>query len=153
VHLPPSHIHSYSVIRGKVGPLIEQWQRICILAERIIKRREAAAVRALDINSAYDLWAHLPSLTVFDPLLSALSIKPPNHPDPTDVSQHSPDLHNQSDTARLTNTLKVLVEVNERCWRGEGCELCGGVRQGLRKVAAHTQTHSDLLEQRVLLLL
>ncbi|RDB20865.1 Sorting nexin MVP1 [Hypsizygus marmoreus] len=32
-----------AIIRGKLNPLIEQWQRICILSERIIKRREAAA--------------------------------------------------------------------------------------------------------------
>ncbi|KAF7770449.1 hypothetical protein Agabi119p4_6423 [Agaricus bisporus var. burnettii] len=31
------------VIRTRLGPLIEQWQRICILAERIMKRQEAAA--------------------------------------------------------------------------------------------------------------
>ncbi|EEB96244.1 hypothetical protein MPER_04650, partial [Moniliophthora perniciosa FA553] len=32
-----------TTIRRRLGPLVEQWQRICILAERIIKRREAAA--------------------------------------------------------------------------------------------------------------
>ncbi|THH05409.1 hypothetical protein EW145_g4817 [Phellinidium pouzarii] len=34
------------IVRNKLGALIEQWQKICILAERIIKRREAAAVRS-----------------------------------------------------------------------------------------------------------
>ncbi|KDQ26655.1 hypothetical protein PLEOSDRAFT_1043789 [Pleurotus ostreatus PC15] len=34
-----------AIVRNKIPALIEQWQRICILAERIIKRREAAAVR------------------------------------------------------------------------------------------------------------
>ena len=33
------------VVRGKFNPLIEQWQGICILAERMIERRESAAVR------------------------------------------------------------------------------------------------------------
>jgi sorting nexin-8 len=41
------------------------------------------------------------------------------------------------------------VEVNERCWRGDDCELCDGVRHGVEQVAHHTQAHSDLLEQRV----
>lgn len=45
--------------------------------------------------------------------------------------------------------MKSLVEVNERCWRGDGCELCGGVKQGLSHVAVHTQKYSDLLEHRV----
>ncbi|KAJ8469126.1 hypothetical protein ONZ45_g16999 [Pleurotus djamor] len=34
-----------TIVRNKLPTLIEQWQRISILAERIIKRREAAAVR------------------------------------------------------------------------------------------------------------
>jgi sorting nexin-8 len=83
-------------VRGKINPLIEQWQRICVLAERIIKRRESAA----------------------------------------------------ADLARLTNVLRAVVEVNERCWRGDECELCDGVRQGIAQVASHTQRQSDLLEQR-----
>lgn len=83
-------------VRGKISPLIEQWQRICVLAERIIKRRESAA----------------------------------------------------ADLARLTNVLRAVVEVNERCWRGDECELCDGVRQGIAQVASHTQQQSDLLEQR-----
>jgi len=32
-----------NVILGKIGPQIEHWQKICILADRIVKRREAAA--------------------------------------------------------------------------------------------------------------
>lgn len=84
------------IIRGKLNPLIEQWQRICILAERIIKRREAAA----------------------------------------------------GDLARLTNTLRAVIEVNQPCWRGDECELSNGVRLGLEQVAAHTQRHSELSELR-----
>ncbi|EJD07688.1 uncharacterized protein FOMMEDRAFT_143983 [Fomitiporia mediterranea MF3/22] len=33
------------IVRNKLPLVIEQWQKICILAERIVKRREAAAVR------------------------------------------------------------------------------------------------------------
>ena len=32
-------------MRAKIGPLIEQWQKISLLTERLVKRREAAAVR------------------------------------------------------------------------------------------------------------
>ncbi|KJA28004.1 hypothetical protein HYPSUDRAFT_34271 [Hypholoma sublateritium FD-334 SS-4] len=85
-----------AVVRGKISPLIEQWQRICILAERIIKRREAAA----------------------------------------------------GDLARLTNTLRAVIEVTEACWRGDDCELSNGVRAGLGQVAAHSQRHSEIAEIR-----
>ncbi|KAF8916300.1 hypothetical protein CPB85DRAFT_354578 [Mucidula mucida] len=80
-----------ATVRGRVNPLIDQWQRICILAERIIKRREAAA----------------------------------------------------GDLARLTNTIRAVVEVNEHCWRGDECELSNGVRMGLEQVAAHCQRHTE----------
>ena len=59
----------------------------------------------------------------------------------------APDL--QADTARLTNALNVVVEVNAKCWRGDDCELCNGVCQGLSNVARHTQQHGDVLEHRV----
>lgn len=49
----------------------------------------------------------------------------------------------------MTNTLKSLVEVNDKCWRGDECELCSGVRQGLGVVAQHTQKHADVMEDRV----
>lgn len=55
----------------------------------------------------------------------------------------------QSDLARLTNTLRVVTEVNGSCWRGEDCELDNGVRAGLEQFAAHAQTHSQLSEGRV----
>lgn len=35
----------YRVVRAKLGLFIEHWQKIAILSERLIKRREAAAVR------------------------------------------------------------------------------------------------------------
>jgi sorting nexin-8 len=55
----------------------------------------------------------------------------------------------QADLSRLTNVMKALVEVNDHCWRGDRCELCEGVREGIGRVATHTQRHADLLEQRV----
>ncbi|KAI0923943.1 hypothetical protein AcV5_009337 [Taiwanofungus camphoratus] len=94
--IPSDLEEKLAIVRGKIGFLIEHWQRICMLAERVVRRREAEA----------------------------------------------------ADLSRLTNTVKSLVEVNERCWRGEGCELCGEVRQGLVEMAAHTQKHSDALEHR-----
>lgn len=94
--IPSDLEEKLTAIRVRLNPLIEQWQRICILAERIIKRREAAA----------------------------------------------------GDLARLTNTLRAVVEVNEQCWRGDDCELSNGVRSGLEQVAAHTQRHSEMSEIR-----
>jgi len=65
---------------------------------------------------------------------------------------YEPDVSDeQADLARLTNVLRVVVEVNERCWRGDDCELCNGVREGVGRIAEHTQQQSDLLEQRVCL--
>ncbi|PPQ64781.1 hypothetical protein CVT24_007867 [Panaeolus cyanescens] len=149
------------VVRGKVVPLIEQWQRICILAERIIKRREAAAVRTPPALRRAFLPTHFtlptlsPSSTTASIAESTVSSAPsmtgsltqsflgfvpapehPTHPDP------------QGDLARLTNTLRAVVEVNEVCWRGDDCELSNGVRQGLEQVAAHTQRHSEIAELR-----
>jgi sorting nexin-8 len=60
-----------------------------------------------------------------------------------------PPLDDQGDLARLTNTLRAVVEVNEQCWRGDDCELSNGVRSGLEQVAAHTQRHSEMSEIRV----
>lgn len=77
--------------------MIEQWNRICFLAERLVRRREGAA----------------------------------------------------ADFSRLSITLKALNEVNASCWRGDACELCGGVREGLGRVSGHLHTASDVIEQRV----
>ena len=143
-----------SVVRGKLSMLIEHWQKVCILAERLIKRREAAAVRLLPPLARRPVTISHLALPPFSPVLA----------DDDTASNESlassvfsglmhpgrllhPDL--QADTARLTNTLKALVEVNNRCWRGDDCELCGGVRQGLATVADHTQRHADVLEHRV----
>ena len=43
-HWAYSHFLAARVVRGKLPQLIEQWMRICVIAERIAKRREAAAV-------------------------------------------------------------------------------------------------------------
>lgn len=55
----------------------------------------------------------------------------------------------QGDFARLTNTLRAVVEVNERCWRSEECELTNGVNGGLEQLALHTQRASEISEGRV----
>lgn len=99
--IPSDLEEKLAIVRGKLSPLIEQWQRICILAERMIKRHEAAA----------------------------------------------------ADMTRLANVLRAIAEVNERCWRGDECDLCDGVRKGIGHVATHTQHHSDLLEERTNMLL
>lgn len=55
--------------------------------------------------------------------------------------------------SRLTMTLNALNEVNQQCWKGELCELCAGVRQGLQHVSTHIGTQSDDLEQRTRVML
>jgi len=87
--------------RLRIQPMIEQWGRICFLADRLVKRREGAA----------------------------------------------------SDFSRLSVTLKALNEVNASCWRGDACELCGGVREGLERVSGHLQNASDVSEQRAMSLM
>lgn len=57
--------------------------------------------------------------------------------------------NSQADLSRLTITLNALNEVNAQCWRGDGCELCSGVRSGLEQVSNHIGKHSDNLDQRV----
>ncbi|KAF9223972.1 hypothetical protein BS17DRAFT_829865 [Gyrodon lividus] len=161
--IPSDLEEKLAVVRGKINPLIEQWQRICILAERIIKRRESAAVRVPpSLRRTY-----LPAHFTFPPFLSASSLGVPAVPVEPGPASSTVSLisgsalsirtgrtsdfdvsDEQADLARLTNVLRVIVEVNERCWRGDGCELCDGVRQGLGHVAEHTQRQSDLLEQR-----
>ena len=129
--------------------MIEQWQKICILTERIIKRRESAAVGVLsNLRPTY-----VPAHSIF-PLWSNLLLNIPGAASPTNSAQLDGSVEpnisdNQADLARLTNVLRVVVEVNERCWRGDECEFCDGVRVGMGCIAEHTQQQSDLLEQRV----
>ncbi|KAL1943068.1 hypothetical protein VTO73DRAFT_4739 [Trametes versicolor] len=169
-----------AVVRGKISFLIEHWQRICLLTERIVRRREAAAVRLTPVLRPSFLPTHLPSFSLAASLsTSALvpsgSTRWSSHSAPaspsrtsaassadasdrdsassifsglTGAARRTTTLDGQADLSRLTNTFKALVEVNERCWRGEDCELCAGVRQGLGHVSDHTQRHADALEHR-----
>jgi sorting nexin-8 len=142
-------------VRHKITPLIEQWQRICILAERIIKRREAAAVwipsglrRNYLALPLFSYSSSSPSVTLTRPVAPDFSSASSIFSAST-IGLNFEPRDEQADLSRLTNVLNVVVEVNERCWRGDDCELCDGVRHGVEQVAQHTQTHSDLLEQRV----
>ncbi|KAL4065857.1 hypothetical protein V8B97DRAFT_1932324 [Scleroderma yunnanense] len=161
--IPSDLEEKLAIVRGKLNPLIEQWQRICVLAERMIKRRESAAVRVpsslrrtyLPAHFTFPLFSSTLPLDI-DPstgrvdgpasstasLLSVSMLSMRTTHSDVDMSD------DQADLARLTNVLRAIVEVNERCWRGDECELCDGVRQGLGHVAEHTQHQSDLLEQR-----
>ncbi|KAF8524191.1 hypothetical protein JB92DRAFT_3081791 [Gautieria morchelliformis] len=85
-----------TLVRNKLNLLIEHWQRICLITERLVKRRESAS----------------------------------------------------ADLSRMTMTLNALVEGNGECWRGEECELCGGVRTGLGIVARRASVAADSEEQR-----
>ncbi|TFY80322.1 hypothetical protein EWM64_g3691 [Hericium alpestre] len=155
-------------VKGKLGPQIEAWQKISILAERIIRKREAAAVRNpppvrrfLSAHFALPLFSPSPSSTsvgsnadassrssIFSGMSSSMYAA--SAVDPV-APLHAPDV--KADLSRLTNTLKALVEVNGQCWRGEECELSDGVNLGIRRVSEHTQRHTDLLEQRTRTLL
>ncbi|KAH9941503.1 hypothetical protein B0H21DRAFT_869618 [Amylocystis lapponica] len=119
------------VVRGKIEN--------CLLGERIIRRREAEAVRLPLLRRPHiATYLPLPSSPLFSPASSASSADTDSA---TSVRSMLGPADVQADVARLTNT-------NERCWRGDGCELCAGVRQGLGHVAAHTQKHADSLEHR-----
>ncbi|KAH9888980.1 hypothetical protein C8Q73DRAFT_654734 [Cubamyces lactineus] len=167
-----------AVVRGKIGFLIEHWQRICLLTERIVRRREAAAVRLTPVLRPSFLPTHLPSFSLAASLSSSvlspsttqrLSQSAPASPLAASAASSTSSGHDssssifsgltgtmrgitsldgQADLSRLTNTVKSLVEVNERCWRGEDCDLCNGVRHGMGAVSNHTQRHADALEHR-----
>ncbi|KAH9940909.1 uncharacterized protein BXZ73DRAFT_88587 [Epithele typhae] len=156
-----------AVVRGKIGFLIEHWQRICLHTERIVKRREAAAVRLTPVIRPSFLPAHLPlSIPVLAALASGSSSSSSAPSSASGSVERDADssvasilsgittssrphtVGGQADLTRLTNTVKSLVEVNERCWRGEDCELCAGIRHGLGQVSQHTQRQADALEHR-----
>ncbi|KAJ7890524.1 hypothetical protein B0H14DRAFT_3081669 [Mycena olivaceomarginata] len=160
--IPSDLEEKLAILRRRINPLIEQWQRICILAERIIKRREAAAVRIPPAFRPGYLRAHFPLPVFSPPALSSLSSSQTASSAPLPNFGPVPNLMDsifggfqpleldvdQGDMARLTNTLRAVVEVNEQCWRGDDCELSSGVRVGLQAVAAHTQRSSELSELR-----
>ena len=139
--------------------MIEAWQKICVLGERLIRKREAAAVRSTNIRPSFMPHLRLPpTLRVSSPLssrspsLSSTSTSAdatPRMPFAFASSLSPPLSTAQADLSRMTNTLKTLVEVNGQCWKGPDCDLSDGVRQGVSVVAAHTQRHADLLELRV----
>jgi sorting nexin-8 len=134
--------------------MIEHWQRICILTERIIKRREAAAVRFPPAYRRVFFPTHFPFPIYSQSLTSSPSAGPPASSSlpGSPLATFFSDLFvsgQQSDVARLTNTLRAVIEVNEHPWRGDDSELDNGVRQGLQHVAEHAQNYSELSEQRV----
>ncbi|KAJ3808039.1 hypothetical protein EV368DRAFT_83871 [Lentinula lateritia] len=164
-----------TTIRRRVSPLIEQWQRICILAERIIKRREAAAVRMSYQFRRPLIPAHL--LLLFSPshqrsfsdsasITSSAAFSASGMSATSTLSQSTMLNHSmtgslpgvdfsglQGDLSRLTNTLRAVIEVGDPCWRGDECELSSGVRTGLEQVASHFGRHSELSESRTRVLL
>ncbi|KAH7870584.1 uncharacterized protein C8R40DRAFT_1175380 [Lentinula edodes] len=164
-----------TTIRRRVSPLIEQWQRICILAERIIKRREAAAVRMSSQFRRPLIPAHL--LPLFSPshqrsfsdsasVTSSAAFSASGMSATSTLSQSTTLNHSmtgslpgvdflglQGDLSRLTNTLRAVIEVGDPCWRGDECELSSGVRTGLEQVASHFGRHSELSESRTRVLL
>ncbi|KAF8273177.1 hypothetical protein EI94DRAFT_1564763 [Lactarius quietus] len=145
-------------VRQKIAPLIEAWQKICILGERLVRKREAAAVRSTSTRPSLMPHLRLPSAL-------RISSSPSNDADPIWTPPAFPSFHRdpslsfsppstaQADLSRLTNTLKTLVEVNGQCWKGEDCDLSEGVKQGIVALSAHTQRHTDLLELRTSVLL
>ncbi|EJD47959.1 hypothetical protein AURDEDRAFT_113230 [Auricularia subglabra TFB-10046 SS5] len=84
------------IVRRKLGSVIEHWHRICLIGDRLAKRREAAA----------------------------------------------------ADLTRLAMTINSLNEVNAECWRGETCETCVGVKDGLGRVSMRVQGHAANVERR-----
>jgi hypothetical protein len=141
--------------------LIEAWQKICVLGERLVRKREAAAVRSTSTRPSFMPHLHLPPvLRISSPLsvsttTDAAAAAPLGLTAAFSSSSRDPALSlsplstAQADLSRLTNTLKMLVEVNGQCWKGQDCDLSDGVRQGISVVSAHTQRHADLLEIRV----
>lgn len=162
-----------------------------MLAERIIKRREAAAVRApvffrrTSFGAHNDVVSSSASSILSSPRSLPTSLSSSMYPGVTASMSYSstagmprtnsladsilgsvPFLSNtagaaalsiansddQSDLSRLTNTLRAVVEGNERCWRGDECELSRGVRSGLETTAMHCQRHAELSETRVYIL-
>ncbi|KXN87384.1 Sorting nexin MVP1 [Leucoagaricus sp. SymC.cos] len=151
--IPSDLEEKIAVVKARLGPLIEQWQRICILAERIMKRHEAAAVRSPPAFRRAYLPTHF-ALPNFSPISSTASLPGSSSSNLSASLNQSilglrlPAVEEQGDLSRFTNTLRAVIEVNEHCWRGDECDLSNGVRLGLEQLATHTQRHSDLSEAR-----
>lgn len=121
-----------------------------------MKRQEAAAVRLPPALRKSFLPTHF-TLPILSPS-STISSLPGS---PTSAMSNSlsgsilglsippPTTENQGDMARLTNTLRAIIEVGEPCWRGDDCELSNGVRTGLAQVSDYTQRQAELSENRV----
>ena len=143
--------HVNRTVRSKISALIDQWQRICMLAERVIKRREAAAVWFPPAYRPFYFPTHFPFTPSSSPPSTTSSAAQSILSDPR--SPHSYDRASlaaeQGDLTRMTNTLRVVIEASEHPWRGDDCELSNGVRLGLGSVAHHVQNFADLSEQRV----
>ncbi|TFK29642.1 MVP1 domain-containing protein [Coprinopsis marcescibilis] len=164
--IPSDFDEKVASIRGRLNPLIDHWQRICILAERIIKRQEAAAVRLAPALRKTFLPTHF-ALPPLSPSLSVTSLPGSPSASMTHSLSMSQSLSHslfglqpiesipepQSDLSRLTNTLRAVTEVGDPCWRGDDCELSNGIRIGLGQVAEHTQRQSELSENRTRVLL
>ncbi|KAH9167386.1 hypothetical protein EDB89DRAFT_1997996 [Lactarius sanguifluus] len=136
-------------VRQKIAPLIEAWQKICVLGERLIRKREAAAVRSTSTRPSLMPHLRLPSvLRIFSP--PSLSSNDPDFTWTPPVLPAFSSLHGnpalslslpstaQADLSRLTNTLKTLVEVNGQCWKGDDCDLSQGVKQGVTLLELRT---------------
>lgn len=145
-------------VRQRIIALIEAWQKICILGERLIRKREAAAVRSTSTRPSFMPHLRLPPTLRISSSYSeseSTTRMPLGLHAAFSSSSRDPALSltslstAQADLSRLTNTLKTLTEVNGQCWKGQDCELSEGVRQGINVVAAHTQRQTDLLELRV----
>ena len=120
-----------------------------------MKRREAAAVRGPQLLRRVYLPTHFPVTPFYSSssdtssILSGFSFAPSIPP----LSDSIVSSDDQADLSRLTTSFKVLNEVNQpMCWRGDGCELSNGLKQGIESVAQHLQTQADLVDQRVRLL-
>ncbi|KAG6813151.1 hypothetical protein H0H92_013557 [Tricholoma furcatifolium] len=133
---------------------LEDKLAICVLAERILRRREAAAVRSpptfrqtyLPTHFSFPIFVSSPPSSPRSTVASSVFSETLNTNQNSISAETEPET--QADLARLTNTLKAVVEVNERCWRGDECELSNGVRLGLEQVVTYAQRHSELSESR-----
>jgi sorting nexin-8 len=48
MNIPSDLEEKMVVVKARLGSLIDNWQKICMYAERLIKRREGAAVSCIN---------------------------------------------------------------------------------------------------------